>query len=626
MKKLTSIVLALALALTVVAPVAASAQSAGYTFSTNLTVGSRGADVVALQSFLVAKGVLTMPAGVAMGYFGGLTRSALAAYQSSKGITPAAGYFGPITRAAVHAEGAVTGTPGCPAGAVFNAITGQPCGSTPVTPGCPAGALYNSMTGAACSSTPIVNTGVEGSLDIRLASSPADNSNVRTQTDVPVYGLEFRAMLAPVSVQTLDLQFTETLSGSAENPATLINTIKVWDGSTLLATVPVSLSSFTKDQNQVYYVRISGINFVVPKDATKVLTVTVSTNSIDSDRTLVIDGYNTSSVRAVSGNGVNSFYSIDGSGYTRTFTFKKPGSSTLTLSNPAATLRSQNWRVNSTDVLSGVVLGQFNLKSETGASTLLTVNASTTASGPGALPTTLYLYNGSTLVDSKTVPSTGSVAFTNLDTRAGAMIAASDTPTTFTIKGDFAATTTTAAMYASTTIQSVVFQTPAGNVSSATGSAVTNANQYVYTKAAVIKLASAPTISVANQSVSGVGTTTLTATFPLTIQAVGGTVVMPGVNDFVAVFSDGSNNYTASTTNSTAGRAISVVVIPQNDIAEGSTANVTVAFSINGTAALTSGLYNAALTTVKWNAGNGTTTQTYGLEDFKTSNPVQFNR
>ena len=203
MKKITSIVLALALALTVVAPVAASAQSAGYVYSTNLTVGSRGADVVALQSFLVAKGVLTIPAGTAMGYFGGLTKSALAAYQSMKGITPAAGYFGPITRAAVMADttSGTPATPGCPAGAMFNATTGQPCTSTPVTPGCPAGAMYNSMTGAPCSttSTPITNTGVEGSLDIRLASNPADNTNIRTQTDVPVYGLEFRARLADVA-------------------------------------------------------------------------------------------------------------------------------------------------------------------------------------------------------------------------------------------------------------------------------------------------------------------------------------------------------------------------------------------------------------------------------------------
>ncbi len=620
MKKFITTVVAFALALSVVAPVAASAQtSASYTFNTNLTIGSRGNDVVALQSFLEAKGLLVIPAGVAKGYFGALTRSAVAAYQTQKGITPTAGYFGPITRAAVMADGGVsTGTPGCSAGAAFNSITGQPCTSGPVaTPGCPAGALYNSQTGQACSTSQgPINTGVEGSLDIRLASTPADNSNVRTQTDVPVYGLEFRARIADVVVQTLDLQVSTTLSSAAENPSTLINTIKVWDGSTLLATVPVSLNSFTKDQNQVYYIRLSGLNFVVPKDVTKTLTVSFSTNSIDSDRVLTIDGYNTSSVRAVSGNGVNSFYSIDGSGYTRTHTFKKPGSSTLTLSSPANTLRSQNYRVNGNDVLYGVTLGQFNLKSDTGPSTLLTVNSTTTVSG--TMPTTLYLYNGSTLLKSKTVPSSGVVTFDNLDSAgAAAVVAQSDVPTTFTIKADFPSNTSNGT-YASTTIGTVTYQKPSGSSADAAGSAVTNANQYVYTKAAVITLKSAPTITVSNPSVS-TGTTTMTATFPLSFKALGGNIVVPGTTgaEFTVVFSNGTP-YTAT--------AKSVVTIPNNDIADGSTADVTVTASVNPSVALTNGLYNAAITSIAWNAGNGTTTQTYGLEDFKTSQAVQFNR
>lgn len=632
MKKAITVVVAFALALSVVAPVAASAQSsASYTFNTNLTIGSRGSDVVALQSFLEEKGLLVIPMGVAKGYFGALTRSSVAAFQTQKGITPTAGYFGPITRAATMTDGGAnigaTATPGCNVGASYNSITGQPCLTTPVTPGCFAGALYNSMTGQPCTggntnTPPMTNSGVEGSLDIRLASTPADNSNVRTQTDVPVYGLEFRARIADVAVQTLDLQVSTTVSGSSstENPATLINTIKVWDGSTVLATVPVSLTSFTKDQNQVYYARISGLNFVVPKDTTKTLTVTVSTNSIDTSRVLTIDGYNTSSVRAVSGNGVNSFYSIDGSGYTRTHTFLKPGASTLTLSNPASTLRSQNYRVNGNDVVSEVTLGQFNLKSETGESRLLTVNSTTTASG--TLPTTLYLYNGSTLLKSVTVPSTGVVAFSNLDSTSGSLVPQNDTPTTFTIKADFPASTANGT-FASTTIGTVTYQKPNGSTDDAGGSAVTNANQYVYTKAAVIKLAGTPTITVSNQTVAGVGTTTMTATFPLTIQALGGNVTKPAITDFTVVFSNGTP-FTATST--AAGSAVSVVVIPDNDIADGSTANVTVAASINGTGATSNGLFNAALTSVKWNAGNGVVTQTYGLEDFKTSNPVQFNR
>ena len=55
-----------------------STVPAGTTFTQNLTVGSRGAEVIALQQVLVSQGHLVMPAGVAMGYFGSLTKAAVA--------------------------------------------------------------------------------------------------------------------------------------------------------------------------------------------------------------------------------------------------------------------------------------------------------------------------------------------------------------------------------------------------------------------------------------------------------------------------------------------------------------------------------------------------------------------
>jgi hypothetical protein len=276
-----------------------------------------------------------------------------------------------------------------------------------------------------------------------------------------------------------------------------------------------------------------------------------------------------------------------------------------------------NYRVNGQDSLQNVVLGQFSLKSTSGDSTLLTVNASTSVNGTS--PTTLYLYKGSTLIKSKSYSS--SISFDNLDTSNGSVVTGNDTPITYTISADFPSNTSNGT-YASTTVNSVAYLNPNGN-SSSTATTVTNANQYVYTKAAVIKLASAPTISVTNQTVSGVGTTTMVASFPLTIQALGGNVVLPSAADFTVVFSNGTN-YTATSTS--AGASISVVTIPNNAIADGSTANVTVTASCNGTCATSNGLYNAALASIIWNAGNGSTTQTYGLDDFKTSTAVQFTR
>ncbi|MEK7554306.1 MAG: peptidoglycan-binding protein [Patescibacteria group bacterium] len=79
----------------------------------NLTVGSSGASVTCLQQTLIAGGY-SIPAG-ATGYFGGQTKAAVSAWQTAKGISPAAGYFGSISRAAFGGVSTTPGTPGTPA-------------------------------------------------------------------------------------------------------------------------------------------------------------------------------------------------------------------------------------------------------------------------------------------------------------------------------------------------------------------------------------------------------------------------------------------------------------------------------------------------------------------------------
>ncbi len=70
-------------------------------FEKNLTVGGTGIDVEMLQKWLESSGYLKMPAGVAKGYFGGITQAALIKFQLAQGIVPPVGYFGPTTRAKI---------------------------------------------------------------------------------------------------------------------------------------------------------------------------------------------------------------------------------------------------------------------------------------------------------------------------------------------------------------------------------------------------------------------------------------------------------------------------------------------------------------------------------------------
>jgi lysophospholipase L1-like esterase/peptidoglycan hydrolase-like protein with peptidoglycan-binding domain len=82
-----------------------------YPYSRDLTVGATGQDVSALQQYLVARGYLVMPAGVAYGYFGEVTRAAVVRWQIAMGVSPAAGYFGARSRAAMGGYAAPVSAP-----------------------------------------------------------------------------------------------------------------------------------------------------------------------------------------------------------------------------------------------------------------------------------------------------------------------------------------------------------------------------------------------------------------------------------------------------------------------------------------------------------------------------------
>ncbi|MFA5098683.1 MAG: peptidoglycan-binding domain-containing protein [Candidatus Paceibacterota bacterium] len=94
---------------------AQTTTTASYNFTRDLTLGSKGDDVKALQQFLNAKGYAVASTGAGSAgnettYYGSLTVKALAKYQAAVGISPAVGYFGPKTRAYVASVAATGGT------------------------------------------------------------------------------------------------------------------------------------------------------------------------------------------------------------------------------------------------------------------------------------------------------------------------------------------------------------------------------------------------------------------------------------------------------------------------------------------------------------------------------------
>lgn len=536
------------------------AKADAYTFTRSLTVGSRGDDVRALQEVLAEKGFFTV---APTGYFGNITKRAVAAWQASAGVSPALGYFGPISRAAM----------------------GNPTTTGTGTP------------------SPISTT--EGTLDVTLATTPSNNANIQTTTDNSVYGVTLKAKLGDVRVDRADLKVAVTSSGTAENPGNFINTIKAMDGSTVLKTWSVGTGDFVKDSSGNYYIRLSDIGLVVPKDGSKTLVFAISTNGgIDNSRTVVISGYGTNSLRTSSGAGIVTYYDIStASVAARTHTFVKPGAATLSLLASAENPASSTIRIDSTATYGAenVVMQKFAVKSVTGQSVITTVAVTSTSSATGA--SNLYLYDGSERIGA--ITNASSTSFTNL-----AIVVPAGTTKTLTIKADFPANTTSGTL-ASTTVTSVTYEKPNGTTASATGTIAGN-DMYFYSASANLTFVSgtAAANGQINNSPSG-----LTGTFTLKVKPEGGSMTVPDANSFVTQFAS-----SASAVNLTNANQTVTVAGDPSVLAEGSEYTVTLVSTVASTS-LSSGTYpvwfkiTGATTTV-----NGVTTQqTWGLSSFRTS-------
>jgi len=222
------------------APAAAPA-AASYSFTKDLTLGSRGADVTALQTLLINEGYLSSSA---TGYFGAMTKAALIKYQMAKGISPASGFFGPKSRAFVNSLSVSTpATPGTPA--------------TPATPGTPAT--------PATPATPVVVAPATG-LAVSLASvNPAAGSLISSSgagsSRVPVLAVNFTAgNAAGVTVSAVNFHKMGVLSDSAVAGAYLTQNGKV-------------LYQYNSLNSGV--LSFSGMNLSVPAGQTVTLTLAI---------------------------------------------------------------------------------------------------------------------------------------------------------------------------------------------------------------------------------------------------------------------------------------------------------------------------------------------------------------
>jgi peptidoglycan hydrolase-like protein with peptidoglycan-binding domain len=399
-------------------------------FTMDLTTGSTGSQVTALQSWLISKGY-SIPAG-ATGYFGSQTTAALAAYQAANGISPAVGYFGPITRAHVNAAGGSMTTTttstvaGCAAGAMYSSTTGQACGTMTTTGG--------TTTGG---STTL--SGSEGSVN-NFQTIGASNVTLGTGASQQVYGFQFQAGGSDLNVSRIYFDISNSGSTGTTRPWNVFSTATLTNGSgQTIATLDGSnQNNYSEDGtipqgsagagNQIYRLDFENVNQVVKMNDTQSYYLTLSTQGAFATGNaggVYNVGLASQGLRATDAMGLQE-YSPNLAG-TSVVTINNNATGSVTLSTGSDNPQTTTLMANQNTATNNVVLNTFTLDNTGGSSVelytlpvLVTVAGTTTYPGEAsALIENLSLYQGSTLLDTESPSSTfgnsGTISFKNLN-------------------------------------------------------------------------------------------------------------------------------------------------------------------------------------------------------------------
>src|SRR3990167_10169190 len=496
-----------------------STVSTGTTFTQNLTVGSTGAEVTALQQVLVAQGRLVMPAGVAMGYFGSLTQAAVASWQAANGVSPAAGYWGPISRAK-YASLAGTTVPG-------TTVPGSTVGIT--TPG------------------------VEGTITVSLNPSPAGVKLYEGDMNKDVFGIKLEAKSSDIKVERVKLKLDEndtTSTSDTDFYRKVAGKVYVKDGSTVLGSMDLNINTVVKDGTS-YYITVAGLSFVVPKNTTKVLTVAIDamgawddTFNGDSWRlTVPIDG-----IRGADGAAVNQYGPA--TAFNRDFTSESELSESATLAvslNANSPLANQVICTSSSteDECDELELLRADFRAEKDNVTLTDLIVDIDMGGDdSATATTAWLYDGATQVGSATIVElTGvdSATFTDID-----YIIPVNTTKTLSVKVDIRGTDAGPNTFAANIdVADVTSENAAGTGLTESGTAAGKTITVRKVGPEITLVSKSITTNGVSQidSATGRSTSTLVATFNLKIKAVGGDLTLGTVASGTPLFASSTGSF-----------------------------------------------------------------------------------
>ena len=503
--------------------IASIAGAQSYTFNTNLTVGSTGADVVALQTWLMANGysIPSVASGAAAkGYFGAQTQKAVKAYQTAKGI-PSTGFVGPLTRGALNGAPVASASMTCPAGYSCTPVAGTPS----VAP------------------SAITTVGVPGTL-VYSKESSFNNSSLDKGKSVDVAKYKLQASASDMQVTSISFDFNKRLwlyTGTV--------TLKDDSGAVIATKRGLTASDFSELTVGESYRLTIPVNYVVPKASWKYVTLSL-TALTSTDRTSAETITITSSqARAVDGTGVNDTqtYNLQTQSISWTGSSNAAIVTTINSASPATKLVQVSTSVETDNV----VLGVFDIKSQNTDTTLRTLKLSVrTADGSNTVSGMFndlkvkiggntYSYNSISTSATAYGESTASttVTFTNLN-----VTLPKDTYVSVTVLGKVAKNVSGSAsttLYANST-NIVVEDSSYASVS--VNSAVIAANVQSFTTSGLAM--ASPAVSKGTKTVTNAGTTT--ETFNLSFSLTAG-------DNAIYVSKTASTALSTSTTNAAVG-------------------------------------------------------------------------
>jgi peptidoglycan hydrolase-like protein with peptidoglycan-binding domain len=362
------------------------------TFTTDLTIGSTGSQVTALQTWLISKGY-SIPAG-ATGYFGAQTKAAVAAWQAAAGISPAAGYFGPISRAKLNAMGSTTTT------------------------------TTTTTTGGTTTTGSTTLSGGEGSIDnFQYLGSPSNTSLYQGQAQ-QVFGFQFNADGSDLQINRVDFDVTNTgvavngnNLGGQDRPWAILQTATLYDGSNVIGTVDASnQNNWSQDGNlvtghQTYRLRFDNLNDVVKMGSQPSFYVafTAQNGVSNANQTQYQVVLADQGVRATDAQGIEQ-YSPSNTATTssaQVFTVSNGTAGTVTFSTGSDNPQASTVMANQSSNTQNVVLNTFTIQAQSAATQIYDLPVELFVSNTNINPVQdLKLYEGTTLIDSESVNST----------------------------------------------------------------------------------------------------------------------------------------------------------------------------------------------------------------------------